>query len=116
MGLYKAVLKEWHKGTGSRSGLNTDFEGWSDSKLNKYNVQLDLYDHTNVTSMPAVFINEYCKQRTPYLTVTHLWNTRSDYLLSSKYDPLNIGLGEGGIPIHNLVTSCSASTSLASDC
>ena len=35
MVLYKAVIKEWYKGTGGGSGLNIDFEGWSDTELEK---------------------------------------------------------------------------------
>ena len=32
---YKAVLKNWFKGTGGRSGDRTLFDGWSDGKLYK---------------------------------------------------------------------------------
>ena len=98
---YKAVLKEWHKGTGGGSGLATEFEGWSDAKLQRYDIDIDNYDHTDVSSRPAVLINGYCKQRIPYLTAIHLWDKSSDYLLSSRHDPLIIGLGEGGFDVVN---------------
>ena len=61
MVLYKAVLKVWHKGTSGGSSLATDFEGWSDAKLEKLNIELDNYDHTNVVTRPDVLINGYCK-------------------------------------------------------
>ena len=93
---YKAVLKEYHKGTGGSSGIATEFEGWSDAKLEWYDINLDKYDHTDVSSRPAVLINRYYKQRIPYLTTIHLWDKSSDYLLSSWHDPLKIRLGEGG--------------------
>ena len=64
--------------------------------MEKFNIDLDNYDHTNVITRPVVLINRNCKQRIPYLTVIHLWGKCSDYLLSSRHDPLKIGLGEGG--------------------
>ena len=76
--------------------MATEFEGWSDAKLERYDIDIDNYDHTDVSSRPAVLINGYCKQRIPYLTAIHLWDKSSDYLLSSRHDPLKIGLGEGG--------------------
>ena len=78
MVLYKAVLKKWHKGTGGGSGLATEFEEWIDAKLEKYNIDLENYDHTDVVTRPAVLINGYCKKRIPYLTVIHLWGKCSD--------------------------------------
>ena len=65
-------------------------------KLEKFNIDLENYDHTDVAARPAILINGYCKNRVPYLTTIHLWDKLSDYLLSSKYDPVKIGLGEGG--------------------
>ena len=96
MVLYKGVLKDWFKGTGGGSGLCTEFEGWNDEKLERFDVDLDTYDHTDIASRPAVLINGYCKQRIPYLTAIHLWDKVSDYLLSSRHDPVKIGRGEGG--------------------
>ena len=87
----------WHyKGTGGGGRLSTEFEGWNDEKLDKYNIDLDTYDHTNIGSRPAVLINGYCNNRVPYLTAIHLWDKASDYLLSSRHDPVRIGRGEGG--------------------
>ena len=64
--------------------------------MEKFNIDLETYDHTDVASRPAVLINGYCKNRVPYLTTIHLWDKASDYLLSSKHDPVKIGRGEGG--------------------
>ena len=58
---YKAVLKDWYKGTSGGSGVSTEFEGWSNAKLEKYGVDLDIYDHTNAGSRPAILIKNYCK-------------------------------------------------------
>lgn len=96
MVLYKGVLKDWFKGTGGGSGLCTEFEGWNDEKLERFDVDLDTYDHTDIASRPAVLINGYCKQRIPYLTTIHLWDKVSDYFLSSRHDRVKIGRGEGG--------------------
>ena len=54
MVLYKAVLKDWFKGTGGGSGLCTEFEGWNDEKLERFDVDLDTYDHSDIASRPAV--------------------------------------------------------------
>lgn len=64
--------------------------------MESYNVDPDTYDHTDISSRPAVLIANYCTQRTPYLTVIHLWDKMSDYLLSSRHDHLYIGKGEVG--------------------
>ena len=61
MVLYKGVLKDWFKGTGGGSGLCTEFEGWNDEKLERFDVDLDTYDHTDIASRPTVLINGYCK-------------------------------------------------------
>ena len=79
--------------------------------MEKFNIDLDNYDHTNVITRPVVLINRNCKQRIPYLTVIHLWGKCSDYLLSSRHEPLKIGLGERGFyGVNNDVTSSSDST------
>ena len=73
------------------------FEGWSDENLEYCYIDIDNYDHTDVANRPDVIIEAYAKQKTPFLTVIHLWNTMSDYLLSSKHDPLQLGTGEPGM-------------------
>ena len=95
--MYKEVLFDWFKGTGGGSGAATMFEGWSDEKLEYFDIDIDSYDHTDVANRPAVMIESYAKQKTPFLTVIHLWDQMSDYLLSSKHDPLNLGTGEPGM-------------------
>lgn len=88
--LYKCALQKWHKGTGGGSGLATDFEGLNVARLEKYAIELNTFDHTDVASIPALLINGYCKQMIPYLTLIHLWDKFSDYLHSSRHDSLNI--------------------------
>ena len=41
---YKAILKDWHKGTGGGSSLILQFETWDTIKFEKYNVDPDNYD------------------------------------------------------------------------
>ena len=95
--MYKTILSDWHKGTGGGSGVSTLFEGWSDEKLEKHNIDLDEYDHTDVANCPAILLSGYTKHRVPYITIIHLWDKASDYLLSSRHDPLKIGNGEPGM-------------------
>lgn len=44
--LYKAALKNRFKGIGSGIGDSILFEGWSDGKLESYNIDPDTYNHT----------------------------------------------------------------------
>ena len=59
--LYKSVLKERYMDTGGGSGVVTLFEGWSDAKLGKFNIDVEIYDHTNVGNMPTILIIKYYK-------------------------------------------------------
>ena len=95
--MYKEVLFDWFKGTGGGSGAATMFEGWSDDKLKHFDIDIDNYDHTDVANKPAVMLESYGKQKSPFLTVIYLWDKMSDYLLSSKHDPLKLGNGEPGM-------------------
>ena len=94
--MYKAALKEWNKGTGGGPGIDAAFQSWDDDKLEKYNVDLETYDHTDIASRPTVLFQYYSKGKVPILTVIRMWDKFSDYLLSSKHDPLSIGSGEIG--------------------
>lgn len=110
---YKAVLHQWHKGTGGGPGLDIYFESWSAEKLNKYDILLDEYDHTVVANRPAIVIENYCQDpaKKPYLTLIHLWDDLSGNLLSSKFDPFCVAEGEIGMPPSNEDESSFAPTS-----
>ena len=108
---YKDVLVQWFKGTGGGAGVPKEFESWDDEKYNKYNVDPDNYDHTNIASRPPILMNLYTTNRVPYITIIHLWDHLSDGLLSSKHNPLQIGRGEPGM---NSPTSTLTSTSTTS--
>ena len=56
---YKAVLKEWYKGTGGGSGLVVEFETWDTTQFEKYSIDLDSYDHCDVESGPAILMHLY---------------------------------------------------------
>ena len=73
------------------------FENWDAVKLVKYDVDPDEYDHTDMASRPSILINNYHNHKTPYLTMIYLWDEKVDFLLSSKYDPLDADTGEAGI-------------------
>ena len=96
---YKSLLHQWHKGTGGGPGLDMYFESWSEEKRNKYDVDLDTYDHTNISSRPAISIENYNQDivKKPYLTIIHMWDKISINLLSSKNDPFIEKAGEIGM-------------------
>lgn len=75
----------------------TIFEGWSNSKLDKYNVAMDKYDHIDVGNIPAIVLNEFYKNPSPYITFIHLWDKIRDYLTYHMHYPLRIGHSEPGI-------------------
>lgn len=56
---YKAVLKQWDKETGGGPGLGIYFESWDPIKFTKYNLDLEEYDHTQVTNRPPILIDSY---------------------------------------------------------
>ena len=109
--VYKECLKLWNQGTGGRYFLDTMFETWSEEKLLKYHIDDD-YDHTRVSERPSILMEGYTKKK-KYLTCIFMWDEKLDFLLSSRYEPLNIGVGEVGIRDEdNSIASCvSSSTS-----
>ena len=56
---YKGTLNSWYKGTGGGPGLDIDFQSWSQDKLNKCDIDLETYEHTEVGKRPAVLFNNY---------------------------------------------------------
>ena len=86
----------WHKGTGGGSGLDTMFESWSSEKKDKFDIDLAVYDHTDVSNRPAILMDGYTKKK-PYLTVIYMWDKVHDLILSAKYDPLKKSRGEAGL-------------------
>ena len=108
---YKAVLKTWFKGTSGSSGITIRLESWDGEKLNRYNIDIDTYDHTNMGNMPSILRYHYCNQRTPYLTVIFLMDKASDYFLASRHDTLKCGRGEPGMDdsVVSMVTTPSKS-------
>ena len=60
---YKAVLKLWYKGTGGGSGDTSIFEDWTKEKLDKYDIDPNLYDHTIVNKRPLILMDGYAKKR-----------------------------------------------------
>ena len=93
---YKEVLNQWFKGTGGGSGLMSMFETWSSEKLDKYDIDPTIYDHSEVSSRPSILMDGYSRKK-KYLTVIFMWDEKVDYILSSKYDPLDKGTGEAGL-------------------
>ena len=87
----------FRNGVGGGDGRSTLFENWDAVKLEKYDIDPDEYDHTNMASRPSILIDNYHTHKTPYLTMIFLWDEKVDFLLSSKYDPLDAGTGEAGL-------------------
>ena len=116
--MYKASLKEWNKGTGGGPGIDAAFQSWNDEKFDKYDVDVETYDHTDIASRPTVLFQMYSRQKVPFLTVIRMWDKMSDFLLSSKHDPLTIGSGEIGFgdehETHHPSSGSSSSSVLSS--
>ena len=87
---YKALLHMWHKGTCGGPGLDIYFESWSKEKEEKYNVDTNTYNHSNVAGRPAILIENYSQDtvKKPYLTVIHMWDNK----LQTFYHPSTIHL------------------------
>ena len=104
------MLKNWHKGTGGGPGLDIYFQSWSSDKLNKYDIDLNEYDHTLVANRPTIVFDNYVTDESKklYLTIIHLWDDVTHNLLSSKFDPFNVegGGGEVGIDLDSPEESC----------
>ena len=98
MSQYKAMITKWFLGTGGGDGRSTFFENWDEAKLTRYNIDPEDYDHTNMSDRPSILIDNYHTNKIPYLTMIYLWDEKVNFLLSSRYDPLNTGNGEAGIP------------------
>ena len=58
---YKIILRDWFKGTGGGSGVTSMFENWSSEKQNKYDVNLAIYDHSDIKARPSILIDNYPK-------------------------------------------------------
>ena len=110
------MLKNWFKGTGGGTGDCSLFEGWSDEKLEKYDIDPDTYDHTNIATRPAIMMEGYCPQRVPFLTVIYMWDKKVDFLLSSRHDPITIGLGEPGMSTASIDNVDNVSTITSDTC
>ena len=94
---FRNMITKWFLGTGGGDGRSTLFENWDAVKLEKYDIDPEEYDHTNMASRPSILIDKYHTHKTPYLTMIYLWDEKVDFLLSSKYDPLDAGTGEAGM-------------------
>ena len=98
MAKYKIMMTKWFLGTGGGDGCSTFFENWDDAKLDKYSIDPDEYDHSNMVESPSILIDNYYTHTIPYLTMIYLWDEKVDFVLSSKYNPLMTGTGEVGMP------------------
>ena len=90
------MLHLWFLGTGGGSGESSMFETWSQEKLDRWDINPQVYDHINVESRPSILIDRYTKHK-KYLTMIFLWDEKKDYILASKYNSLKIGEGEVGL-------------------
>ena len=51
---YRAVLRNCYKGTDGGSGDLNTFEDWLEEKFNKYNINTEVYNHTNISKRPPI--------------------------------------------------------------
>ena len=89
-------MKNWYSGTGGGSGDYSMFVDWDQEKLNKYDINPELYDHRNIKDRPSILIDDYTSRK-KYLTILFLLDETKKYIIGSKYDPVQIGLGEAGM-------------------
>lgn len=113
------MLKDWYNGTGCGLGASSMFQDLSTEKLNAYDVDPAVYNHSDIKICPSILIDNYAKKKR-YLTIIFLWDETKDFILASKYDSLKIGFGEAGVagrfteendmsPISNSLTTPSKS-------
>ena len=57
--LYKSLLNNWYKGTGGGSGLKSMFESWSDEQFDRFGIQKDEYDHTDIKNRHPIMASIY---------------------------------------------------------
>ena len=67
-----------------------------------------------MTTRPGISLDTYFSQRIPYLTVIHLWDQSSDFLLASRHDHLTIGMGELGMGDEENISTIEMSSSTRS--
>ena len=98
---YKGILNDWNKGTGGGPSLDRYFKGWSEEKLNKYDINLETYNHTIVLDRPPILIENYIRDaaKKPYLAVIQMCDDLLHNLLSSILDPLITKGGEVGVAL-----------------
>ena len=105
------MCTKWFLGTGGGDGRLTMFENWDEEKFQKYNVSRDSYDHHDIAARPTILIDKYHKHKHPYLTMIHLWDQLKYVILSYKYDPLDSGKEEAGMPQDDSTLSSLSSAS-----
>ena len=69
------------------------FEDWAQEKVDTYDVDPTIYDHTVITDRSPVLLDGHAKQR-KCITMMFLWDNKKYLLLASKYDPMKIGITE----------------------
>ena len=94
---YRILLNNWFKGTGGGSGLETMFESWSDEQFEKFGINRDEYDHTNIATRNPIFASLYDDNNSPFLTFIFMHDSANGHMLSSKYQPLASDQGEFGL-------------------
>ena len=57
---------------GGKDDQSTLFEHWDIAKLDKYNIDLDDYDHTDIAEKPIILIDNYHNRKNPYLAMIYL--------------------------------------------
>ena len=92
------------------------FEGWSEEKLLKYDIDVESYNHSDISSCTAILTEVYYKQRWKFLTLVHMWNKLSDGLFSSRYGPVQIRSNEVGMDANTTSVVTVSTVSSASKC
>ena len=57
MSQYKSMITKWFMGIGGGDGRLTFFENWDEAKFEKYEIDPEEYDHTNIADRPSILID-----------------------------------------------------------
>ena len=72
MAEYYSMITKLFLGTGGGDVWSKYFENWNAEKFDKYNIDPDDYDHTNMAERPSILINNYRNIKNSYLTMIYL--------------------------------------------
>ena len=68
---FRGMITKWFLWTGGGDGRSALFKHWDEAKLDKYDINPDEYDHTNMAERPIILIDNYHNHNNLYLTIIY---------------------------------------------